>query len=45
MPNILGQKGNANQNNTEIPPLSSQIDVHQENKQHILARISIPMTL
>jgi hypothetical protein len=35
MLNIPGHKGNANQNDTEIPPHSS----HQEHKQQMLARM------
>jgi hypothetical protein len=38
--NILSHDGNANQNNTEIPPHPSQDDSHQENKQQwMLARM------
>jgi hypothetical protein len=31
--NILSHKGNANQNDTEIPSHTSQNGYHQENKQ------------
>jgi hypothetical protein len=39
MTTILSHKGNANQNSTEIPSHPSQKGNHQENKQHMLARM------
>jgi hypothetical protein len=39
MLNILGRKGNANQNYIEIPPHSTQNGYHQEHKQHMLVKV------
>jgi hypothetical protein len=40
MLNILGHKENANQNDIELPPHSSQNGYHQEHKQQqMLARM------
>jgi hypothetical protein len=36
--NILSHKGNANQNDTEIPSHPSQNGCHQESKQQMLAK-------
>jgi hypothetical protein len=37
--NIPGYKGNANQNNTDISPYSSQNVYHEYNQQQIIAKI------
>jgi hypothetical protein len=39
MLNIPGYKGNANQNDIEISPYSSQNGYHHEDKQQMLARM------
>jgi alpha/beta superfamily hydrolase len=40
MCNLFGHKGNANQNDIEIPPHPSQNGYHQEHKQQqMLARM------
>jgi hypothetical protein len=39
MLNIPGHKGNANQNDTDTLPHSSQNGYHQEHKQQMLARM------
>jgi hypothetical protein len=39
MLNILGHKGNANQNNIEVSPYSCQHGYYQKHKQQRLARM------